>query len=98
MIDPNKPIKNPDEDKLGYKLFSQDLARNIVKMTPADGFVIGLTGPWGSGKSTSLLFTECYLTEKKDELSLNDGEIPLILYCDPIFLSIKRGVPNVRKL
>jgi|GEM_PF-2653024 len=87
MIDPNKPLKSPDSDKLGYKLFSQDLARNIVKMTPSDGFVIGLTGPWGSGKSTSLFFVESYLTERKKELSLNDGEIPLILHFNPWMFS-----------
>ncbi len=87
MIDPNKPKKNPNDDELGYKLFSQDFARNIVKMTPEDGFVIGLTGPWGSGKSTALSFTECYLTDKKDELSLNDGEIPLILHFNPWMFS-----------
>jgi len=50
----DKPITNPKEDRLGYDSFAQYLTRIICKALPNDGLVIGIQGPWGSGK-TSLL-------------------------------------------
>jgi len=48
------PIGSIKEDRLGRRPFAEALAAEITA-APADrGYVMGLTGPWGSGK-TSLL-------------------------------------------
>lgn len=52
---PDRPIKTPADDRLGRDGFVVRLARALV--TPdgrASGVVVGLTGPWGSGKSSLL--------------------------------------------
>ncbi|MGO9061563.1 MAG: P-loop NTPase fold protein [Candidatus Binataceae bacterium] len=39
------------------------LATSISKMSPAEGLVMALHGPWGSGKTTILNFVEYYLAK-----------------------------------
>ncbi len=44
-----------DEDMLGFREVAKRLAISLVDRASEDGFVIGVEGTWGSGKS-SLLF------------------------------------------
>lgn len=59
--DPHQSIKGDralstgDEDKLGFREVAKRIAVSLVDRATEDGLVIGLEGPWGSGKS-SLLF------------------------------------------
>lgn len=53
-LDPDRPIATRAEDKLGRAAFAAALARQIGSADASRGFVVGLIGPWGSGK-TSLL-------------------------------------------
>jgi predicted KAP-like P-loop ATPase len=56
---PDRPIATASDDTLGRGEFVRRLARALV--TPggrASGVVIGLTGPWGSGKSSTLNLLE----------------------------------------
>lgn len=62
----DKPLKNPEQDRLGYKSFAKHLAISICKMTPPEGLVLALYGEWGSGKSTVLKFVAHYLEQEKD--------------------------------
>lgn len=49
----DRPILRPREDVLGRSKFSLSLARAIDDLALArDGFVIGIIGEWGSGKSS----------------------------------------------
>jgi predicted KAP-like P-loop ATPase len=68
------PKTEPEEDRLGYKGFARRLATALSAMRPENGYVIGLQGPWGSGKSTVLNFVKAYLArgDKEDELVLVD--------------------------
>jgi hypothetical protein len=51
------PIGSLDEDRLGRRPFAEALAAEILA-APADrGYVMGLTGPWGSGKTSILNMT-----------------------------------------
>jgi predicted KAP-like P-loop ATPase len=56
MLSPDKPLLNPDEDRLGYDPFARNLANSICKMSPPEGLVIAIYGVWGAGKSTLIEF------------------------------------------
>lgn len=49
----DRPIENADEDLLERAGLVAAICRT-VDQAPVDGFVIGLTGPWGEGKSSVL--------------------------------------------
>ena len=51
------PIRSLSEDRLGRRSFGQALAAEVMAAPAARGFVMGLTGPWGSGKTSVLNMT-----------------------------------------
>jgi energy-coupling factor transporter ATP-binding protein EcfA2 len=65
------PKLNPwQDDKLGYAPFAKRIAQVIVNLTAPNGYVIGIHGKWGSGKSTVLNFILEYLRKHNIE---NEG-------------------------
>lgn len=48
----DRPIESSGEDRLGFGLAARHVADAIHKMASPDGFVIGIEGGWGSGKSS----------------------------------------------
>jgi predicted KAP-like P-loop ATPase len=48
-LSPDKPLIDPRDDQLGMP-FARHLALSLTRMVPADGFVVAIYGPWGSGK------------------------------------------------
>ncbi|GAB3028764.1 hypothetical protein GCM10025298_16550 [Natronobiforma cellulositropha] len=58
-------LEKPEDDQLGYNDFAKDIAGSITSEVPREDFIVGIYGPWGSGKSTVLNFVEYYL--KQDE-------------------------------
>lgn len=60
---------NPwQEDKLHYAPFSKTLSEMIIDESSPEGFVIGVCGSWGSGKTTALNFTKAYIEKFNAEL------------------------------
>ncbi|CDX16995.1 hypothetical protein MPLDJ20_110080 [Mesorhizobium plurifarium] len=60
------PISHPDDDILGRSDFALALARSIDQLAVAkDGFVIGLIGAWGAGKSSVVELTLRYLKHEE---------------------------------
>ena len=53
-VAPDRPIQRPEEDRLGRTRLAGALAEQVVGAPRGVGFVVGLGGRWGSGK-TSLL-------------------------------------------
>jgi hypothetical protein len=51
------PIRSLSEDLLGRRSFAQALAAEVIAASAARGYVMGLTGPWGSGKTSILNMT-----------------------------------------
>jgi hypothetical protein len=51
------PIRTLSEDRLGRQAFAQALAAQVLGAPAARGYVMGLTGPWGSGKTSILNMT-----------------------------------------
>jgi predicted KAP-like P-loop ATPase len=51
------PIRSLSEDRLGRQSFAHALAAEVLAAPAARGYVMGLTGPWGSGKTSILNMT-----------------------------------------
>lgn len=53
------PIKSAGEDSFGRSVYAQQIAHLIQEAHSwEDSIVFGLTGPWGSGKSSMLAMIE----------------------------------------
>lgn len=53
-ISADQPIEEPAQDLFGYDPFARSIATGIAGMTMPEGIVVGLHGPWGSGKSSAV--------------------------------------------
>jgi len=60
---PERPINTPDEDKLERAGFIARLCHAVIDRgtKTATGAIVGITGPWGSGKSSILNLLERYI-------------------------------------
>ncbi len=81
VLSADKPLSEPRDDRLEYAPLAQHLADSLGRMTPPEGFVVAIYGPWGSGKTTLLQFVEHFLREK----SL--GEQPIFIHFNPWWFS-----------
>lgn len=64
----DEPRTNPwSEDDLGYREFARRLAEAVLKLRAPNGYVVGLHGRWGSGKSTALNFAKAFLEKYREE-------------------------------
>ena len=57
----DRPIVSAGEDQLGLQPFAATLARSLRQMAPAEGMVISLHAPWGSGKTSALNLIQRHL-------------------------------------
>lgn len=48
----DRPITEHDEDCLGYTQPAKHIAKAILNLSSPEGFVLGLEGEWGSGKTS----------------------------------------------
>jgi predicted KAP-like P-loop ATPase len=56
-VDGDHPITRREEDRLGFTPIAEHLARAIVDQLAPQGFVFGIEGKWGSGKTTLINLT-----------------------------------------
>jgi len=61
------PLHDPSQDRLGRAEFAKFLAKAILKMDAAEGFVFALNGPWGSGKTTIINFVLHFIEKEQKE-------------------------------
>lgn len=68
------PILTPAEDRFGVDPFARALAISVRKMEAPQGTVIGLNGPWGSGKSSAVNLVRHHLADavQADEIAIVD--------------------------
>jgi hypothetical protein len=72
----DNPKENPwTEDRLGFAPFAKRLADSILEVEAPNGYVIGLQGAWGSGKSTALNFVQAFIERHNEELE--EGRKPV---------------------
>lgn len=81
MLFADKPLTDPDMDRLHHAALASSLAESICKMVPPDGLVMAIYGPWGSGKSTLIEFIVHYLEQKAKP------EKPIIIRFNPWWFS-----------
>ena len=48
----DRPITRREDDRLGFSPVADHLARAILDLPASEGFVFGIEGKWGTGKST----------------------------------------------
>jgi predicted KAP-like P-loop ATPase len=60
----DEPIESPEQDLLSRLEFVETLARQIIEFSQPESLVIGIHGPWGSGKSSVLNLLARKLGEK----------------------------------
>jgi hypothetical protein len=73
------PKENPwQDDRLGFRPFAERLSKVITGLRVSNGYVIGLHGEWGSGKSTALNFVKAFLKEHNAAASSDTERINVI--------------------
>lgn len=81
------PKVNPwQDDLLGYRLFAERLTHALSGIDCRDGFVVGLHGRWGSGKSSILNFVTAFIDKFQQEDIAEFKDISIIRF-DPWIVS-----------
>lgn len=62
-ISPDHPIERPEQDVFGFDPFARAIATSIAGLKSPEGLVIGIHGPWGSGKSSAVNLVKHHLTK-----------------------------------
>ena len=77
----DRPSTDPAADLYGHAPFARTLAKAIAGYRSSDGIVLGLYGPWGSGKSTVLAYVAHELAQ------LSEAERPVVVSFNPWWFS-----------
>ncbi|MEO7853004.1 MAG: P-loop NTPase fold protein [Rubrivivax sp.] len=51
-IPADNPVRDADDDKLGRAVAAQLFAKSVLHLDASEGLVVGVLGPWGSGKTS----------------------------------------------
>lgn len=86
---PDRPIRDAEQDRLGLGPFVDGLARSLVADDGrrARGVVIGLEGPWGSGKSSILNLVAQRLSNGSKDGDESPKPEPVVVRFDPWLVS-----------
>lgn len=52
MLVGDNPIKNPEDDTIGRISTAQNFVQHVLALNTKEGVVVGVLGPWGSGKTS----------------------------------------------
>lgn len=64
----DKPISSPSEDVLGRQKVACSFARQVLLLDPSEGVVVGVLGPWGSGKTSFVNLARDYFIKNNIEV------------------------------
>lgn len=87
------PLHNKNEDGLGRYLFAEEIANGLIQSfgDNHESLVLGINGPWGSGKSTLINF----IVKEIERHSIERNEPIIILSFNPWMFSGQRELQNV---
>ncbi len=66
----DKPIQTPEDDVLGRSKVARTLAEQLLYLDVSEGVVVGVLGPWGSGKTSFINLVRTHL--KKLDVTVLD--------------------------
>jgi predicted KAP-like P-loop ATPase len=59
----DNPIRRPEDDVLGRTKLAHSFAEQILSLDVTEGVVVGVLGPWGSGKTSFINLTRGHLDD-----------------------------------
>lgn len=62
-IDADNPVSSPEQDALGRNERARIFAEQILALDSSEGIVVGVLGPWGSGKTSFVNLARLRLAE-----------------------------------
>lgn len=81
----DSPRSDPwTEDDFGYRQFSKRLADILLEISAPNGFVVGLHGSWGTGKTTALNFVRYFI---QDAISRSGTDQVQVVRFEPWMIS-----------
>ncbi len=81
MFSDDQPKENPwQHDLLGYKPFAEAMFKAVRGLSAPNGYVIGLNGAWGAGKSTAVNFIKAFIEKHNQEVEKDSDRIVVIDY------------------
>lgn len=80
FLDDAPKVDPANDDRLGFAPFADRLAAALFELRAPNGYVVGLEGPWGSGKSTVLNFTKAYIQKRNDALATANQPVVVLDY------------------
>ena len=81
MFSVDQPIRSCSEDELGRQPFARAIAEAILKYDSTESIVLGLFGPWGSGKTSILNCVREYI--ENSSKSLPEKKKPVFTIFNP---------------
>ncbi|AZB28442.1 KAP family P-loop NTPase fold protein [Chryseobacterium balustinum] len=93
MINTDQPITDPSNDKLGRKIFAEEIASGLVNSFKDnnESIVIGLSGNWGSGKSTLVNF----IVQEIEKLSKSEDQEVIVVRFNPWMFTGQKELQNI---
>ncbi|WP_300685390.1 P-loop NTPase fold protein [Chryseobacterium sp.] len=93
MINTDQPITNPNNDKLGRMNFATEIASGLVNSFKDnnESIVIGLSGNWGSGKSTLVNF----IVGEIERISNKQNQEIIVLNFNPWMFTGQKELQNI---
>jgi hypothetical protein len=87
------PKEDPwKDDLLGFAPFAERLSKVIGSIDAPNGYVIGLHGEWGSGKTTALNFVRAFLRKNNQEVESGERRIDIIEFRPWIVLGTRTSL------
>ena len=59
----DNPIRMPEDDALGRAKVARSFAAQVLSLDVSEGVVVGVLGPWGSGKTSFVNLARVHLEE-----------------------------------
>lgn len=80
LLKADKPIVTIEDDLFGRSSFAKTLADEIKALPSNESIVIGLSGPWGSGKTSLINLVSSQLFHGQEDKSVTPGSVIVVRF------------------